>query len=501
VSDAKFRGQIDRLFQDTAVVGWATTADGEPCTVTVLVNDREIGTVRSTGARPDVQKAGMSKGLGGWDLRIWEELEPGLNRVTARFPDGSMLAGTLKGVRGPDAPKEYRGAVECSEAPVLSGWSLADKEPASVTLDMDDRAPMQIPALEPRPDLSSKGISNGEGGWSVDVSSMLAPGTNHIRLRFPDGKELPGSPITIVSDSNSVSTVAAASRFRGAIDNSQPPILSGWAVGEQAGPTTIAVTINDGEAIALVADEARPDLGTADGTGGWSLRVDERLSPGENVIHLRFPDGQDLPGSPITIGATEAAAIRYIGAIDVGQPPMLTGWSVSSSRDGAPVTVTINDDAPITIAAEGPRGDLAQNLSKGRGGWGIVVTDLLKPGANTIHLRFPDGSDLPGSPLSIRTPGGEPEPAAAAAPPVVAEPAPEPAPEPNKPLSLAELDEFSIDDLVDVVASGIFDFGQPDPAEQDETKEEAAAPEPEPVAPPRKYGVFSRLLGRHRRGD
>lgn len=507
MSDAKpqFLGQIDTLYNGH-VMGWAANEDGYPCRVTVLVNDKEVGTALSDQPRADVEKAGKSKGLGGWMLPVEPALEPGFNTITARFPDGTMLTGTLENVAGPDRPKTYRGAVDCGDPPVLTGWSLSDdKEAASVTLEMDDREPLQLPAIEARPDLASGGISNGEGGWRVDVSAMLLPGTNHIRLRFPDGTELPGSPISIyrsASGDSTAVTIGSGSAYRGAIDRNRPPMISGWSLDPAREPVPVTVRINDGAPVTLAADEARPDLvggGISNGAGGWSLDISESLRPGNNTITLSFPDGSALPGSPILIGENDAVTevVRYTGAVDIADPAKISGWSVSSTRDGAPVTVTINDRDPVTVSADGPRPDLLASLSSGRGGWEMAVTDWLNPGRNTIRLAFPDGSPFPGSPLTIRLPGGEPEPE------VMAVEAPPPAPEapaqsePAHTLSLAELDELSIDDLIDVVASGAFDFGTPEPV--DEPEEEAPEPAAAPARAPARHGFLARLLGRHRR--
>jgi hypothetical protein len=338
--------------------------------------------------------------------------------------------------------------------------------------------------------------------------------------------------------------------FVGSIDGVTDGTLSGWAVTIQGDPSEVRITVNGQEFPAIVAEHPRPDLqiaGQAKGQGGWRLDIGAALRDGENRIEAIFPDRSRLSGSPLVFtGLTpikaaplpaEDAPLRYVGAIDNQHPPSLTGWAISSACKAVPVTIEIEGRATIEVASSDPRADLAkQGLSDGDGGWHYDIGAIGAP-PMAVHIRFPDGTELPGSPLRYNQPAPDdlppPEAAAAAADteivpppqpapeaisaappaptapvPVASAPAsPEPArekvepasvtrltPRPQSGPSLAELDEISLDDLAAAVEAGII-YVPPPPPPPPEPEVVESAPAARRGAPERK-GFFARLLGR-----
>ena len=148
--------------------------------------------------------------------------------------------------------------------------------------------------------------------------------------------------------------------------------------------------------------------------------------------------------------------MHYVGAIDESGQNRISGWAVSQFGDICAVTATVNDCQRFTVSSDGLRPDLAsKQQSRGAGGFRIDVASALVPGMNRIDITFPDGTHLPGSPITR-------ELAADWVPP----PAPRPAPTlklaPAVPhLSLAELEDISLDDVCHAVAHGIIEVRTP----------------------------------------
>jgi hypothetical protein len=189
--------------------------------------------------------------------------------------------------------------------------------------------------------------------------------------------------------------------------------------------------------------------------------------------------------------------MHYVGAIDEpGQNP-ISGWAVSQFGDICRVTATVNGQV-FSVSSDRPRPDLAaKQQSRGAGGFRIDVASALVPGPNQIDITFPDGRHLPGSPIARILPADWVAPAAAPAP---APPAPPRAPPvltlaPEVPrLTLAELEDISLDDVSHAVAHGIIKVRTP-PMPAPVTRAEPIAPTTT-VAPPPAVGWLSRLLRR-----
>jgi hypothetical protein len=289
--------------------------------------------------------------------------------------------------------------------------------------------------------------------------------------------------------------------FAGHLDGLSGTGAHGWAVDSDGAPCAVRLVVNGTSLQPAMADQPRPDLaekGLSKGLGGWGISVAEALVDGENRIEAYFPDDRPLGNSPllvpVSLKAIEAAGpVDYLGAVDWAQPPILIGWAASTRKVGAPVTVEIEGQSPVTVLSTGPRPDLVESgLTKRDGGWQIDIRDMLKPGTNLIHLRLPNGAALSGSPVRIEH--GPTESVGTKAPPAEAEPTPAP----SQTLSLAELDEVSLDDLIDAVVKGKIDMPAPPvpPAEPEAPSAPAATVVAEPRRAVAKPGFFGRLFGR-----
>ena len=368
-------------------------------------------------------------------------------------------------------------------------------------------------------------------------------------------------------------------RFDGAIDQLANGRLTGWAVDGSGAPCIVLIRIDGIDTATAESNAPRPDLQAkqiSQGLGGWYADLGPLMAPGEHEIAVLLPDGTPLRGSPVRGSATarllaaevpEGAPLSYVGAIDSPNADVISGWSIGSDFKAASVVVQVDDGAPVTVNADHDRPDLiAQLLTKSGGGWSIDIRPHLKPGRNSVRITFPDGTDLPGSPIERVVAGAEPAPQPAPAPvttqvpppapqaapvappapkpepvqvaptapappapePVQAAPAPVPAPVekptpvrasegafsrgdkraadsnvtpfPAKPAgkpampSLNELDELSLDDISLAIAAGMINVAPPEAPEP--------VPEPEPLvearrqAAARRPGFFARLLGR-----
>jgi hypothetical protein len=186
--------------------------------------------------------------------------------------------------------------------------------------------------------------------------------------------------------------------------------------------------------------------------------------------------------------------MHYVGAIDEAQQNRLSGWAVSHVGDICKVTVVVNKRDRFVTTSNGDRPDLAaKQQSRGAGGFRVDIASALVPGDNGIEVLFPDGSHVPGSPFVRAMPTDW------LAPPRPPEPVRAPTltltPKPPQ-LSLAELEDMSLDDVCHAVAHGIVRVVDPRP------QPVLAPPLPaiaEPVAaaaaPPARFWL-ARLLAR-----
>lgn len=98
----RYLGAIDTA-NAALLSGWALTASGDPCTLTVQIGDAASVLLVSDGTRADLAKKGMSAGAGGWHLFLDGHLAPGSNLITVTLPDGTPLPGSPLRIERPAA--------------------------------------------------------------------------------------------------------------------------------------------------------------------------------------------------------------------------------------------------------------------------------------------------------------------------------------------------------------------------------------------------------------
>lgn len=152
--------------------GWALTATGDPCAVTIRVGDSDPVTVVSEGTRADLAAKGMSRGAGGWHLFLEGRLMPGANRVTITLPDGAAMAGSPLTIEGP-AIAEPSG--NDAPAPVVA--------PAGATVT--ELPPRQRPAMPSLAELDELSLD--------DLALAIASG--RVRIDAPPPPEPVAPPV------------------------------------------------------------------------------------------------------------------------------------------------------------------------------------------------------------------------------------------------------------------------------------------------------------------
>lgn len=102
----RFIGAIDQV-SERSISGWALTAHGDPCAVTITVDGDPAVTLMAHEARPDLAAKGMSTGAGGWRLRLAGTLEPGIHAIAVTLPSGEHLPGSPASfnIPAPDAQR------------------------------------------------------------------------------------------------------------------------------------------------------------------------------------------------------------------------------------------------------------------------------------------------------------------------------------------------------------------------------------------------------------
>lgn len=202
-----YLGVVDRLAQGR-LSGWAVTGKGQPCVVTIRIDDIPVATVISNQPRPDLVAKKLSNGLGGWICDLGEALAADGSQIELLFPDGVHLTGSPivcdEGARepivlapiDPAAPLTYVGAIDTPDEDMIGGWAIgSDFRAASVVIQVNDHPPVTVAAEHDRADLIAQQLTRSGGGWVFDVAALLVFGANRISITFPDGLDLPGSPI------------------------------------------------------------------------------------------------------------------------------------------------------------------------------------------------------------------------------------------------------------------------------------------------------------------
>jgi len=346
----------------------------------------------------------------------------------------------------------FRGFIESSTPDHLAGWAVDDAgAPCDLTLRVNERTTLTLSSELPRPDLVKVGRSLGQGGFKFSLEGMLDPGPNLLELFFPDGTEVPGSPVRFGARSDT----QEEEKYDGYLESCEKGELKGWAVTGAGTPCRLSILVNKVEREAIFSEGPRPDLargGRSLGLGGFSVNVEPHLIEPQNEIAVILPDGTPLRGSPVQIVRRDVRAQRTEAA-------------------GKPRTAKAESEA-AQPAVVNP----------------VPYLDKDKAIGESV-----DFSPHPADPASA-------EPPPAVAPPSAVDVADADPPEGRTGNtlmpSLTELDELSLDDLSLAVAGGLITVEAPPapaPVEMEAPAPEAPSAE---TASRKPSGWLARLLGR-----
>lgn len=180
---ARHLGAIDSA-NARLLSGWALTATGDPCEVTIMIGDSDPVIVLSEGTRADLAAKGMSRGAGGWHLFLEDRLMPGSNQVTIALSDGSAMPGSPLTIEGPPvaAPAQPE-AVEPPASPVPVLVPLPTPASAVVT----ELPPYQRPAMPSLAELDELSLD--------DIALAVASG--RVRVETPPPPEPVAPPLDL----------------------------------------------------------------------------------------------------------------------------------------------------------------------------------------------------------------------------------------------------------------------------------------------------------------
>jgi O-antigen biosynthesis protein len=200
----------------------------------------------------------------------------------------------------------------------------------------------------------------------------------------------------------------------GKIQVANPRRLSGWVRSALHPNIPVRLQIvNNGLKIGLaVADRYSPELekaGIGNGHHAFSFEFPPGLISSEvHVIRiLQESDGAELPGSPITLRASqsfELADQALVGSIDLVSLTQISGWARDELRPDIAVSLSIfdNDQFVGRALANGYREDL-KGAGIGTGRHAFELLTSLEP--SKIHVirvrRELDGVEIPGSPVTL----------------------------------------------------------------------------------------------------
>ncbi len=144
--------------------------------------------------------------------------------------------------------------------------------------------------------------------------------------------------------------------IRGQVDGMEGSYIVGWAVAEPD-TGTCAITISDeaGNVVAKGrATRHRADLASLNlSRTSFAFRIPVRCTAERRVLHIRA-DGQELPHSPVTIGAGQ---FDGDATIEAGR---VTGWVSERMAGFAPPEITVTDQHGRVVARGAARRDAGQ---------------------------------------------------------------------------------------------------------------------------------------------
>ncbi|RZS33047.1 uncharacterized protein DUF563 [Corticibacter populi] len=166
----------------SGVGGWALTG-GQPAMVQISVGETVLAVVRCDQKSSAMEARGLS--AGGFHYRFPAAIDS-QKSVSVQFMDGTPLR------RSPATPDAYEGHLEFCSIAHVTGWALFEGKQTSLDVFVDGEPVATIRADIHRARLadfttSTEAVFYHEFRHSIDPDS-------EISIRFPDGKDIPGSP-------------------------------------------------------------------------------------------------------------------------------------------------------------------------------------------------------------------------------------------------------------------------------------------------------------------
>jgi hypothetical protein len=194
-------GHLDSVA--TAVSGWAwnPTEPDAPVDVEILDDESPLATVKATGFREDLKRAGIGSGRYAFRLAVPTKLKDGTpHLIHARIASTKTeLGGSPQTLLA----SAHEGHLDLASGTEICGWAWNPAEPdASVDVEiLDDQTLLAtVKADIYRKDLEKAGFGDGKHAFRMVVPAGLKDGKPHpIRARVAATKtELRNSPKTVL---------------------------------------------------------------------------------------------------------------------------------------------------------------------------------------------------------------------------------------------------------------------------------------------------------------
>ncbi|MGO2460303.1 MAG: Ig-like domain-containing protein [Ewingella sp.] len=383
-----------------------TTAPGEATDVT-LVNDAnqpingatndttptitgkaEAGSTVTVRDGNTVIGTAVVDGNGNWSVTPTQPLSEGTHNITTQVTDP---AGNSSGVSAPIAVE-----IDTTAPGAATDVTLVNDANEPITGTTNDNTPTLSGKAEPGSTVTvSDGGTvigtapvDGNGNWTFTPNPPLGDGDHSLTVVVTDpagNASPPTTPIAVVVDASSPSPATDVQITDGentpigtnGSTNDTQPTISGKA---ESGSI---VTIRDGDTV----------LGTvqADGSGNWSLTLDQPLSEGPHSITTEVTDAA---------GNTSGVSTPIVVNIDTIDPEPATAVKILNG-DGLPVDGITNDTTP-TVSGKAEAGSkvivrdgntiVGSAIADENGNWSVTLQDPLSEGPHGLTTEVRDAA-------------------------------------------------------------------------------------------------------------
>lgn len=364
-------------------------------TVHVIVDGNEIGTA-------------VVNAQGNWTFTPGSDLSDGPHAITFNATDAAGNTGSTTapfnltvdtGV--PSAPVISTAAdnVGSVQTPLSSGQSTDDTTP---TLNGTATANATVTVYENGQPIGTA-QADGTGAWSFTPSTPLSSGSHTWTATVTDaaGNVSPASPgFTLVVDT----TAPNAPVISQAIDDVGSitgPLTSGQTTDDTVprlvGTSEPFATVNIYEGTTLVG------IGTADGTGNWSIVLNTTLATGAHSFTAQATDAA---------GNTSVSSASFSLTIDTTPPALPVLTSILDDVGNAPTPVAnggLTNDAQPTLSGTAEAGSTVKIFDNGvqigsvtatGGAWSFTPSPALGNGSHNLTFTATDAAGNASAPTA-----------------------------------------------------------------------------------------------------